>query len=265
MANLNLHVIKGDTELAQSTYEQLRPVLNSSHIAEVQDPRDADDRFVLGGDGTALTEGRQDLKIEGLPPIFGMKAGNLKSKGMFLNEIPLDISTEQLAEIIRNSIAEKLYYLHVTITDIQGRTKEIYALNDVNTIRTRPQSTALDISINGIKRAERAMGDGFIISTPQGSTAYNRSAGGIIATSQNTMQLRGICSSFGSLMLNKSDTVGLTALETQKRPQRVEADGQIIIDEMKDLVATTSQRFSTFCFRQGQTLEDKLIAEAVRK
>ena len=51
MATLNLNIIRGNTELAESVYQtQIRPLLDSAEITEVSDPQNADYRFVLGGD-----------------------------------------------------------------------------------------------------------------------------------------------------------------------------------------------------------------------
>lgn len=265
MANLNLHIIRGDTELSEGMYQQILPILQSSEASEVSDSQDADYRLVLGGDGTALQEARRDLENKNLPPIFGIKAGNLRSKGMFLNNLEAFGGVDSLAQAIRDSVQEALNYLRVTVQDTQGNKKEVYGFNDISTIRMSPQSAATDVFINGTRKIERAMGDGFIVCTPQGSTAYNLNAGGIVATSRDTMQITGISSSFGSLALKKSDEVRLVSLEPMKRSQRVEMDGQIVMEHLQELVATTSDRVSVFCFVPGQKLEDKLIAEAVRK
>ncbi len=265
MANLNLHVTVGNTELAPSMYEHIRSILESEGVSEVHNSQDADYRLVLGGDGTALQEARKDLNNPNLPPIFGIKAGNLRSKGMFLNDLEHIGGIERLVETIKAGVCEQLNYLQIKVRDIQDRTKEVYAFNDISTMRMLPQSAATDVHINGNRKIERVMGDGFIICTPQGSTAYNLNARGIVATSRDTMQLTGNNSTFRSLSLKKSDLVELSVLESGKRPQRVEMDGQVIQNNLKDLMVTTSNRSSKFCFVSGQTLEDKLILESVRK
>jgi len=266
MANLNLHITKGETQLSGIFYEKIAPLLESREISEVSNPLDADYRLVLGGDGSALQEARRDLANQNLPPIFGIKAGNKRSRGMFLNSIEIPDSAEEFARIINQSVQEQLYYLHVISEDFQKRIKEIYAFNDISTLRMEAQSAATKILINGneYEKLQRVMGDGLIISTPQGSTAYNLAAGGIIATSAENVLLTGNNSNYGSLVLPRNTVIDLEMLETEKRPQKLESDGYTIMENVQKIRTSPSEKFSNFAFIPGQSLEEKLIETATQ-
>ncbi len=261
MANLNLYVIRGETQLAEGMYERIAPILNSEGVSEVLHPEDADYRLGLGGDGTAIGVARQDLENPNLPPVFGVKAGNPESKGMFLNDIELAGGVEHLVELIERSVLERLWYLEVEVENISGRVERVFSLNDVSTIRSKAQSAATRVSVNGVVRANRVLGDGFIVSTPQGSTAYNLNAHGVVANSTDTIQVAASNARYRPFVLKKRDTLELRPLELRKRPQRLETDGRIVSEEFQRLVAKMSDKSSVFAFVPGQGLEDKLFGE----
>lgn len=265
MANLNLKVIVGETELAHQEYERLKPFLSSPGIGEVEYRRDADQRLVLGGDGTMLKEARRDV-VEGAEwgtPIFGIKAGNPRSKGMLLNAIePTD--GDELLEAIETSVQERFNYLLAEITDQEGRTIQSFVFNEIAAFRTRAQTAATDVALDGKIIAPRTMGDGILVCTPQGSTAYNLHAGGVVTPALNTMQITGISSNFSNLVIDNTSRVRLEILEAAKRPQRAEADGVILSEAIKSIEISRANAFSLINFIAECTFRDKMIQEALR-
>jgi len=266
MANLNIFVIKGPTELSEAAYQKIKPILNTAEVQEVLSRVLADIILVLGGDGTVMHAARKDLKVlsEDRQPIFGIKAGNPRSKGMLLNDINLDADLDKVIEIIKNSHASKLHYLKILAQSVSGKVKEFYGFNDVSTLRKEAQSAATQISINEKIGMDRCMGDGIIMATPQGSTAYNLSAGGTVASSMDSIVLTGNNSNMGSIVLPKQSEILLEVLESEKRPQKLESDGRLILENLEWVQVTTSNQFSILRFALDHKFEDKLIAEALR-
>ena len=265
MANLNIKVITGKTELGPAAREKIQPVLELSGIAEVAHRRDADLRLVLGGDGTAMTESRYGLTVPAndLPPIFGIKAGNSFSKGMLLNDVA-HLDPDALLEAIKTSIAERFRYLHVILKNGQGETQEIFAFNDVNTFREQAQSAATRVMLAEQVISKRAMGDGILVCTPQGSTAYNLNAGGKVMTDMDLMQITGLNSSISSLVVEGDSRIQLETREPQKRPVRAESDGHIITSDVRSLDIALSDLYSILKFIKELPFRQKLIAEALR-
>ncbi len=120
----------------------------------------------LGGDGTLLKAVARFTK-----PLIGVNLGKLGFLTYFqVEDLP----------IIKIALEEKKYYLdRREKLRLWYRDKTYYALNDfyVNPV----SGTALNITV---RRKETLIthfyGDGIIISSPTGSTAYNLSAGGPI-------------------------------------------------------------------------------------
>ena len=120
----------------------------------------------LGGDGTLLKAVARFSK-----PLIGVNLGKLGFLTYFqVEDLPL----------IKIALEEKKYYLdRREKLRLWYKEKTYYALNDfyVNPV----SGTALNITV---KRKETLIthfyGDGIIISSPTGSTAYNLSAGGPI-------------------------------------------------------------------------------------
>ncbi|MBN2078244.1 MAG: NAD(+)/NADH kinase [Spirochaetes bacterium] len=135
----------------------------------------ADLAIVIGGDGTFLRTARLFLKTG--CPIFGINRGRLG----FLTEFSPDEYGEYLAGALRGTYTsiERLVLEAVVVRD--GReTASICFLNDAVIHKgslTRPIRLDLEIDEHFLSSFT---GDGLIMSTPTGSTAYSLSAGGPI-------------------------------------------------------------------------------------
>ena len=131
--------------------------------------------IAMGGDGTMLSAARE-VGTDSIP-ILGVNLGKLG----FLAEFAPD----ELKEAIENVIAEKYFVeerllLEATTPSLPGEI--LYAVNDIVVDKSR-SARVIDIEtyINGTF-AVSYRGDGLIISTPTGSTAYALSNGGPIVT-----------------------------------------------------------------------------------
>lgn len=130
----------------------------------------------LGGDGTFLSA----VHMPGCEniPLLGI---NLGSVG-FLPEILPDQIPDAVARVLKCRYKlENRMMLDVRCLDPQGQEMERgFALNDAVVSRGgKSRILMLDLIINQ-ETVERVPGDGIIISTPTGSTAYSLSAGGPI-------------------------------------------------------------------------------------
>ena len=139
--------------------------------------REVDMVLVLGGDGTLLGMadriGEAGLAI----PILGVNFGSLG----FLTEVTLPELYPSLESAVtgRARIEERLMLQATTRRGGQAFVRHI-ALNDVVITKTA-RSRLVDLSVwVGDEFLTRVKGDGVIVATPTGSTAYNLAAGGPI-------------------------------------------------------------------------------------
>jgi len=126
----------------------------------------------LGGDGTLLSLVRKSYKYH--KPILGINAGTLG----FLTDIVISEVENFLSNLMIGEYrVDDRMMIEGYIQTADGR-KNFYAFNDV--VITRPSIShmvKIDASIDG-EWFNTYRGDGLIISTPTGATAYNLAAGG---------------------------------------------------------------------------------------
>ena len=128
----------------------------------------------LGGDGTLLSLVRRSYGYD--KPVFGINAGNLG----FLADTPIYLVNNMIDNLISGDYRiDNRMLIEGYIKGESGK-KDFYAFNDV--VITRPtisHMVEIDASIDN-DWFNTYRGDGLIISTPTGSTAYNLSLGGPI-------------------------------------------------------------------------------------
>ncbi len=127
----------------------------------------------LGGDGTLLSLVRRSYAWH--KPVVGINAGNLG----FLADVTIEEVESFLEQLFdgRYRIDRRLM-IAGHIQKSSGAKIEFFALNDVVISSPIPSKMVIvNASIEG-ERFNTYRGDGLIISTPTGSTAYNLAAGG---------------------------------------------------------------------------------------
>ncbi|MFO0705487.1 MAG: NAD(+)/NADH kinase [Nitrospira sp.] len=158
-------------------------------IQKTQLASQADVLLVLGGDGTMLNAAR--LAGERGIPILGVNMGGLG----FLTEVRLDHLYPSLERVFANEFVLDERLMLKTHVHRHGETvAQGVVLNDVVVSKgTLARMIELRISIQG-QFVTNLRGDGLIISTPTGSTAYSLSAGGpIIEPAVQALMLTPIC------------------------------------------------------------------------
>lgn len=149
----------------------------------------ADLLIVLGGDGTMLNAAR--LVEERCVPILGVNLGGLG----FLTEVSVDHLYPALERVFAGDyhVDERLM-LRARIDRHGEQVAQATVLNDVVISKgTLGRMIEVQIAVNG-QFVTRMRGDGLIVSTPTGSTAYSMSAGGpIIHPATQALLLTPIC------------------------------------------------------------------------
>jgi NAD+ kinase len=136
---------------------------------------EADVLVAFGGDGTILAAARS-VGPRGTP-ILGVNLGKLG----FLAELSPEDMDEAIGDILANKyVIEDRLVLEATTPSFPGRL--FHAVNDIVVDKSRsPRLIDTETHIDGAF-AVTYRGDGLIISTPTGSTAYALSNGGPIVT-----------------------------------------------------------------------------------
>lgn len=165
----------------------------------------------IGGDGTILKASHQYPNAV----IFGIHTGHL---GFYANYSADDLETIVSDIHSRNYKIDALDILETTFKDRNGRTYTDFAMNEV-TIVCPPRTLRLDVYIDN-EYFERFRGTGFAISTPSGSTGYNKSLdGSVVDTSLSVMQLTEIA----GINSNAYRTLSSPLILSSERTIRLEA------------------------------------------
>ena len=187
------------------------------------DARGAELVVVLGGDGTLLTQAQRCAALD--LPMLGVNLGHVG----YLAEFDLPALREQAGDLFcsgplrlveRAMLVASVARASPSSPPIGART----GLNDCVVTAGPPfRMIALSISIDA-QPGPTVSGDGLIVATPVGTTAYNASAGGpIIAPDVRALAITPIAAhslSFRPVVVSGSSTVDLTLLRVNSAPTR---------------------------------------------
>lgn len=252
--NPKLALIVSDSAKAQAGAR----VLRESHPWVT--PQEADVLVVLGGDGFLLHVLHQMLDWDALKPVYGM---NLGTVGFLMNgphdHVPI---AKRIAEA--HAVPVRPLCMHATTQD--GRDFSYYAINEVSLLRETRQTAKLEVRINGRVRMEELAGDGILVATPVGSTAYNLSANGPILPLGSRMLALTPISPFRprrwkGAIIPESAEIEFRIREPGKRPVAAVADQKEVRDVSTVRITATAEKELTLLFDPGFTLEERIFAE----
>ena len=183
-------------------------------------PLKSDCIIVLGGDGFMLKNLKKYYKYN--KPFYGINCG---SYGFLMNNSKID----RLEKRISKSKITIINSLSVDCSYGNGSRKNLIAINEISIFRQSKQTASLNISVGQKKIIKNLIGDGVLVSTPAGSTAYNLSVHGpILPLNSGKLAITPI-SPFrprrwkGKIISNKS-IVKIMNLNQKKRPIAAVAD-----------------------------------------
>jgi len=195
----------------------------------------------IGGDGTILSAIRSEYKKE--KPILGIHAGKLG----FLAEADIENCREVLKSIKKSEFRiEARSLFEIDLSD--DRKKKYICTNEIVIDRGKSARTMkADVYENNML-VNRYEGDGLIVSTANGSTAYSLSAGGpIIYPNLDLITITPICShslSTRTIVLSGNSDI-IIDFPDERISRTLTIDGQVdfeIGDDMKINISTSKKK-----------------------
>jgi len=176
----------------------------------------------FGGDGTILSTARE-VGASGVP-ILGVNIGTLG----FLAEVIVD----ELEATVDNLMADQFEIIDRMVLRVDVSkdylTKTFYALNDVVVKGLGSRLLYIDAKVNDTF-LNSYRGDGLIVATPTGSTAYSLSAGGpLVVPNLHSFIITPICPhsiTVRPILLSMDSAIELT-IRKEGEPAQVNIDGQ---------------------------------------
>ena len=184
----------------------------------------------FGGDGTLLHVS-STFASGACPPVLGFSLGTIG----FMMPFNIDALETALEDTLasRGNVILRMRLSCSVVGKGEGALAvgtDHQALNEVHIHRGRhPHLTRIDTIVNG-RRLTEAVGDGLLVSTPTGSTAYSLSAGGpIVHPSVPGMLLTPICPrslAFRSVVLPSDAQIELRVQPSSRSSVEVSLDGR---------------------------------------
>ncbi|AWD33402.1 putative inorganic polyphosphate/ATP-NAD kinase [Candidatus Fokinia solitaria] len=174
---------------------------------------------VIGGDGFMLKaiHALLEYRIQ----IYGINAGTV---GFLLNKYVVGV----LMNDILTARIVMLPTLAMEVRHSDGSMSVYHAVNEVSLIRQTKQSAKIEIYLNSTNMGN-IVGDGILVATPAGSTAYNSAARGpILPLNSRCIAMTPICifrpRGWNGAVIEDSSRVEFSILEAEKRPVNATAD-----------------------------------------
>ncbi|MBS1985479.1 MAG: NAD(+)/NADH kinase [Bdellovibrionales bacterium] len=230
--------IRSKSSHAQSAHKTLADAFAKAGFEVCDEPSAKLDLAIsVGGDGTFLATLRELGAERFRVPVLGVHAS--RGRGFLLPiALPKENERKKWAAALASQIKKKQFGfeerwgLTGVIHSAKGRVlaDNLWALNDLVVSRsTLSRLVWLRVSVDDRELFARLRGDGFIVSSASGSTAYALSAGGpVMHPSMKNLLLTPICSqslAHRSVVLGEDSRVTIEVLDNDT-PSNVTSDGQ---------------------------------------
>ena len=216
---------------------------------------------VAGGDGFMLKNMKKFYKFNKV--FYGINCGSI---GFLLNKY----ISKKIYKKIKKARLTTIYPLQISTTS-KGKNKQSFlAINELSLFRQSKQTVSLKLKINNKILIKKLIGDGVLLSTPAGSTAYNLSVHGpILSLNSKKLAITPI-SPFrprrwkGKIVSDKT-SIHIKNLDPKKRPVAAVADN----NEIRNIVsvkASINKRIKfKLLFNSSESLFKKIKSEQKKK
>ena len=225
-------------------------------------PLNKSDLIVVGGgDGFMLKTIKNLYKFK--KPFYGINCGSV---GFLMNRY----MTQKISEKINRSKISTIYPLQVQTIDKKRKKNSFLAVNELSLFRQSKQTSLLQLKTNKKILIKKLVGDGILISTPAGSTAYNLSVNGpILSLNSKKLAITPI-SPFrprrwkGKIVSDRTN-IFIHNLDPKKRPVAAVADNNEIRNVVSIKASINKAIKIKLLFNSNESLLKKIKSEQKKK
>ena len=249
-----LALLASETPRAQEAYHMLLPQHEWTPL------EDADVAVVLGGDGFMLQTLHGMLDSGRVIPAYGM---NLGTVGFLMNRFD---RRANIANRLAKADGKRIAPLRMEAVLQNGERHSLCAINEVSLLRETRQTAKIEVTVGDRVRIEELVGDGVLVATPAGSTAYNLSANGPILPLDSELLALTPISPFrprrwrGAILPDRMP-IKLRVLDPEKRPVAAVADQKELRDIAEVCLEVARDTELELLFDPGQSLEERIVSE----
>ena len=224
-------------------------------------PINAEVIVVSGGDGFMLKTMKKFNKFK--KPFYGINCGSV---GFLMNKYLM----KKIEYKIKKAKIIQINPLQINTKSKGNKRNTFLAINELSLLRQSKQTALLKLIVYKKILIKKLIGDGVMISTPAGSTAYNLSVNGpILSLNSKNLAITPI-SPFrprrwkGKIISDKAK-ISIINLDPQKRPVAAVADNNEIRNVVSVSASVNKKIKFKLLFNSGESLFKKIKSEQKRK
>ncbi len=224
-------------------------------------PKNAEVIVVSGGDGFMLKTMKKFNKFK--KPFYGINCGSV---GFLMNKYTM----KKIEYKIKKAKIIQINPLQIITRSKENKKNAFLAINELSLLRQSKQTALLKLIVYKKVLIKKLIGDGVMISTPAGSTAYNLSVNGpILSLNSKNLAITPI-SPFrprrwkGKIISDKAK-ISIINLDPQKRPVAAVADNNEIRNVVSVSAVVNKKIKFKLLFNSGESLFKKIKSEQKRK
>ena len=217
--------------------------------------------LVIGGDGFMLQTLKKFYKLK--KPFYGINSGDY---GFLMNKF----SKKNILKNIFNADLIKISPIEMTVQNRNKKIKKSIAINEVSILRQSRQATSISVKTNNKYVIKKLRGDGLLVCTPAGSTAYNLSVHGpILNLNSNKLAISPV-SPFrprrwkGKIVSNKTKII-IKNLNPKKRPISAVADNVEVRNAVIIKIRENKKIIFNLLYNKNKSIDKKIKFEQLRK
>ena len=217
--------------------------------------------IVVGGDGFMLQTLKKFHKYR--KPFYGINSGNY---GFLMNKF----SKNSFVSDIQKSKLFLISPLEMKVKTRLNMNKNAIAINEISVLRQSRQAASMSIKIGKKDLIKNLRGDGMLVSTPAGSTAYNLSVHGpILNLNSNKLAISPVSPfrprRWRSKIVSDKSKIYIKNLNPKKRPIMAVADNIEIKNVASIKVEINKKIIFKLLYSNKNTLDKKNKIEQLRK
>ncbi len=217
--------------------------------------------IVGGGDGFMLKSLKKYLKFN--KPFYGINCGSF---GFLMNKY----QTTNLVKKVLRSKQTSINPLEMTAINKYNSKKNLIAINEISLFRQSRQTVSIKLASGKKTIINKLIGDGVLISSPAGSTAYNLSVHGpILSLNSGKLAVTPISPfrprRWKGKTISNNKLIIISNLNIKKRPMAAVADN-VEIRNVKSLKIKVNKKIKINLLHDpGMSLSKKIKLEQAKK
>ena len=224
-------------------------------------PKNAEVIVVSGGDGFMLKTMKKFNKFK--KPFYGINCGSV---GFLMNKYTM----KKIEYKIKKAKIIQINPLQIITRSKENKRNVFLAINELSLLRQSKQTALLKLIVYKKILIKKLIGDGVMISTPAGSTAYNLSVNGpILSLNCKNLAITPISPfrprRWKGKIISDNAKISIINLDPQKRPVAAVADNNEIRNVVSVSAVVNKKIKFKLLFNSGESLFKKIKSEQKRK